>query len=344
MGDFKPLLSFGELCIARHLVDMLIRRGVSPVAVVTGYRGEELKEALEGTGALFVENSSYAFTDMFYSLKLGFEAVLAECDQVLVMPVDVPAVTEETIRQVMEAEGEIVRTCCGERRGHPVKLSGEMIRRAMCYQGSEGLKGFLRSQGSIVRDVRVLDEGSFQDADTREEYIRLLKLEGDRGQGYPDGNALSWLLKMAQMPEPVRRHSEAVSRKALSMAVKLQEAGILLDLNLIRSASLLHDMEKGKPDHAGLGARILRENGFPRAAEIVRQHHRLDHMPQKADETLIVYLADKMIQEDREVSLAERFDRSLAKCLGNSEAMKNHEIRRRQADQAYRIWEQSFVS
>ena len=61
-----------------------------------------------------------------------------------------------------------------------------------------------------------------------------------------------------------------------------------------------------------------------RAAEIVRQHHWLDRMPSKADETLVVYLADKMIQGDKEVSIDERFEKSLAKCAGNSEALKWH--------------------
>lgn len=46
MGDFKPLLPFGKECVARHLTQMLARTGVSPVVMVTGYRGEELKQQL----------------------------------------------------------------------------------------------------------------------------------------------------------------------------------------------------------------------------------------------------------------------------------------------------------
>ena len=41
MGDFKPLLPFGKACIAHHLVEMLKQAGVSPIVMVTGYRGEE---------------------------------------------------------------------------------------------------------------------------------------------------------------------------------------------------------------------------------------------------------------------------------------------------------------
>lgn len=81
-----------------------------------------------------------------------------------------------------------------------------------------------------------------------------------------------------------------------------------------------------------------------RAAEIVRQHHRLDQIPKQADETLIVYLADKMIQGDREVSIEERFEGSRQKCQHSREAMKSHQEKYLQAQKAWRIWEESFVS
>ena len=212
------------------------------------------------------------------------------------------------------------------------------------YQGEYGLKGFLKAREEQILDVEVSDEGSFLDADTKEEYGRLLQLEGSRGQGYPDGETLRWLLEISKMPEHLRRHSEAVSRKALSMAVELQSTGRMLDLNLIRSAALLHDIGKGHPDHAAAGASFLQENGYGRAAEIVRQHHRLDQIPKQADETLIVYLADKMIQGDREVSIEERFEGSRQKCQHSREAMKSHQEKYLQAQKAWRIWEESFVS
>lgn len=344
MGDFKPLLPFGKECVARHLTQMLARTGVSPVVMVTGYRGEELKQQLKDTDIIFIQNRQYASTEMLDSLKLGFEAIKGQCSEVLVMPVDVPAVTEETVKKIIDADSPIVRTKCAGRRGHPVKLSSVMMEAVLSYQGEQGLKGFLKSCSDLILDVEVADEGSFVDADTKEEYRRLLQLEGSRGQGYPDGEALKWLLETSQMPDHLRRHSEAVSRKALSMAVKLQEKGILLDLNLVRSASLLHDIRKGSADHAAAGAALLKESGYSRAAEIVRQHHWLDRMPSKADETLVVYLADKMIQGDKEVSIDERFEKSLAKCAGNSEALKWHNKKYRQAREAWQVWEESFVS
>ena len=78
---------------------MLARTGVSPVVMVTGYRGEELKQQLKDTDIIFIQNRQYASTEMLDSLKLGFEAIKGQCSEVLVMPVDVPAVTEENCKK-----------------------------------------------------------------------------------------------------------------------------------------------------------------------------------------------------------------------------------------------------
>lgn len=343
MGAFKPLLPFGEFSVAGHLVSMLKEEHADPIAVVTGFRGEELERELADSGVVLIRNVNYRTSEMMDSLRLGFEAIADRCDQILVMPVDVPAVTGDTVRRVMECDSPIVRTKSMDRYGHPVKLDRDMVRLAMDYQGDDGLRGFLKGQRDLVKDVVVYDEGSFTDADTREEYRRLLALNGSRGKGYPDGEALRWLLRTSGMPETVRRHGEAVSRKALDMAVRLGQSGIRLNLGLVRSAALLHDIGKGRPDHARLGADILRKSGYPLAAEIVRQHHDLDCIPQQADETLVVYLADKLVQGEREVSLEERFEKSRAKCAGSPQAMEHFERRRRQARQALEVWERSVA-
>lgn len=201
MGDFKPLLPFGKACIAHHLVEMLKQAGVSPIVMVTGYRGEELEEALKDSGILFVRNQNYTSTEMLDSVKLGFSVIRENCDAALVMPVDVPAVTGATVRKIVEAQGAIVRTKCGNRRGHPVKLDAAAMDAVQVYQGEYGLKGFLKAREEQILDIEVSDEGSFLDADTKEEYGRLLQLEGSRGQGYPDGETLRWLLEISKMPE-----------------------------------------------------------------------------------------------------------------------------------------------
>lgn len=130
-------------------------------------------------------------------------------------------------------------------------------------------------------------------------------------------------------PEHVRRHCIAVARQAVRLGRALSDAGCRIDMGLIRSAALLHDVVRERKDHAAEGAKVLVREGYPLTAEIIRCHHDLEH--EILNETAVVYLADKWTQGERQVSLDERFGRSRAKCGGSPEAMAAHERRYRQA-------------
>lgn len=132
-------------------------------------------------------------------------------------------------------------------------------------------------------------------------------------------------------PEPVRRHCAAVAGRAVALGRSLALAGCPVDLELVRSAALLHDVVRERPNHALEGARILMKEGYPLVAGNIRQHHDLDS--QEVDEAAVVFLADKWLRGEQEVTLEERFGGSLGKCLGNPEAMAAHERRYRQAKQ-----------
>ncbi|MDO5417350.1 MAG: histidine phosphatase family protein [Lachnospiraceae bacterium] len=152
-------------------------------------------------------------------------------------------------------------------------------------------------------------------------------------------------------PERVRRHCMAVAETAVRLGNMLSErqngpgrdygsasenpSG--LDLQLIRSAALLHDVARGCRGHAEEGERILLREGYPETADIIRQHHQLDR--EILNEAAVVYLADKLVMEDREVTLEERFGKSAEKCRDNPEAQAAHQRRYRQAE---RIWRMVF--
>lgn len=46
MGDFKPMLSLGELTISRRLITSLKQAGVDRIVVICGYRAEDLEHHL----------------------------------------------------------------------------------------------------------------------------------------------------------------------------------------------------------------------------------------------------------------------------------------------------------
>ena len=87
-----------------------------------------------------------------------------------------------------------------------------------------------------------------------------------------------------------------------------------MDIERVVSAARVHDLARGCSHHAAEGARILREMGFSRIADIVEVH--MDHTANKETpitEAEVVFLADKCIHEDRIISMEERFQAKLRK-------------------------------
>ena len=84
MKDFKPMLPFGGSTVSRHMVSMLKDMDIDPVAVVTGYRAEQLESHLSHAGVRFVRNERYRETEMFDSIRLGVEAIASDCERIMI--------------------------------------------------------------------------------------------------------------------------------------------------------------------------------------------------------------------------------------------------------------------
>lgn len=148
-------------------------------------------------------------------------------------------------------------------------------------------------------------------------------------------------------PDRVRGHCQAVCRQAERLAKKLIDSGRNLDFQLVRSGALLHDVARAEKAHAERGAHVLRREGYPAVADVIRRHHDLEcpcssGLPDEPLwlETAVVYLADKMVEEDRVVALERRFADSRERCrmaANPEEALTAHERRYRQARKIEKI-------
>jgi len=105
--------------------------------------------------------------------------------------------------------------------------------------------------------------------------------------------------------------------------------GVSINRNLVMAAALLHDITKTRAletrePHDQSGGELLRELGFARIGEIVKQHViLLDFNPQeRLEEREIINYADKRVMHDRIVSLAERLE-DLIQRYGTTEEIKN---------------------
>lgn len=321
MKTFKPLLPFENSTIAYHTVTMLKELGFAPIVVVTGYRGEELEAHLGATGARFVRNERYRETDMFESVRLGVSAIAGVCDQVMIMPMDIPAILPDTFRKLCSTEGKVIRTMYQGKPGHPMILDCKVARSILQYQGTDGLKGAIgaiETSGESICNVVVADGAVKKDVDTPEEYQELLEWNTKR--------KCCALWEKYKTPIAVREHCAAVWEEAQTYLDHSQ-----VNRELIQSACLLHDLARTSPNHAEAGADILRKEGYESAAEIVSLHHDIEE--NAGIEAMIVYLADKHRKGTQYVSLEERFKGSQAKCH-TQEAKMCH---RKRYEQAQRI-------
>lgn len=180
MGEFKPMLSIGEISVAQRVVATLRQAGASRVVVVTGYNADELERHLARSGAVFLRNEAYRTTEMFDSALIGLKYMRDKCDRVLFTPVDVPLFTAATVRRLLDSGAELACPVCNGQRGHPILMSASVVQKLLSDSGEGGLKGALARCGVEEALVEVEDTGIFHDADTPEDFRQLLELHNSQ--------------------------------------------------------------------------------------------------------------------------------------------------------------------
>ena len=74
----------------------------------------------------------------------------------------------------------MVRPVYGNRPGHPVLISADLARMLCLYQGEGGLRQAMESLPVPLKDIPVEDEAVYMDADTPQEFERLLAIADAR--------------------------------------------------------------------------------------------------------------------------------------------------------------------
>lgn len=336
MDGFKPLLPLGHGTVLASVVESLRGAGVGHVLVVAGHRAGEVRAEADRLGIESVLNPDYP-QGMFSSMRTGLAALPPGFDAVFVLPVDIPLVRTATVRALIKrwtaekGRPVLYPTFRGE-RGHPPLLSRDILPRVFTWDGTDGLRGVLAEieRESGVDELPVADANILFDLDHPEDYREALRRE--KRSGRPSQAETVALLAMQAVSPRGLAHAEAVAKAAMAMARALNEArsltiprldssgcgsfdtlaGPMLDLALVESAALLHDMAKGSPNHEAEGGRLLDAAGFPDAARIVEAHRDID-LPNShpITEREVVYLADKLVSCDRSVDVRTRFQEKL---------------------------------
>jgi molybdenum cofactor cytidylyltransferase len=177
MGRAKATLPAGDShTFLTRIVRTLLDAGVDDVIVVVGHDADLIASSFSGSGlpARFVVNHDYD-RGQLSSLIAGLNVVdRPGVAAVLLTLVDVPLVSESTVRAVIDAyrrtRAPIVRPTSGARHGHPLLIDRSLFDALRAADPSTGAKPIVRAHASGAGDIAVEDEGAFLDVDTEEEY------------------------------------------------------------------------------------------------------------------------------------------------------------------------------
>ena len=163
-----------------RIVSTLLAAGADDVVVVVGHEAESIAASFSESGlpARFVVNPDYD-RGQLSSLLAGLAVVdRPGVAAILVTLVDVPFVSEATIRAVVEryrrTKAPIVRPASGNRHGHPLLIDRSLFDALRRADFDSGAKPVVRAHASAAGDVEVDDEGAFTDIDTITDYERAL--------------------------------------------------------------------------------------------------------------------------------------------------------------------------
>ena len=308
--DFKPLLPLGGITLLERGILLFRTTGVRDIRVIFGHRAADLLPLLKQRGIRWVVNENDP-EGMFSSVIAGIRTLQPDREAFFLLPVDVPLVRPQTVLDLLEAlsktPSKILYPVYRGKRGHPPLISTDYLKEIQCWKGTGGLRAFLEQYESQSSEVEVADEYILRGLNTPEDFRQFIRRYAH--YAIPSIGECRALLKNKLGVDPrVLAHSRRVARVALYLGRALNRSGGQLNLQLIVAAGLLHDLAKGQPRHAKTGENILKKLGFPMVAKIVGSHadisSRKEGIPNEEE---VLYLADKMVLDDRIVPLIERY-------------------------------------
>ena len=350
MGELKPLLELEGRSLLAWAIGAFKEAGVDDVVVVAGHRRDEVSRAAAAAGARVLTNAEYDH-GMYSSLRVGVLGLDDAAGRFFVLPADMPLVRPETIGRLVR-QGRAARDAAGARvevaipehggiPGHPPLLAASLRREIRAADPPGGLRELLDARAAGTARVPVDDPGVLLDADTPDDLARLR--ERAPREALPDVERCLALLAARPVPRERIAHSLVVAGVAASLTAALNARERHIVAPLVTAGALLHDIARDQPHHAGAGADLLDDLGYPRVAAVVRPHARLGaRAADEPDEAQIVYLADKLVQGTRVVGLDARFAARFARYAGDAGALKGVHERKEEAQHVLRRVEQAL--
>jgi len=241
MQTFKPSLPFGDSTVANNTIVKLKKLNIDPITVVVGHKSDELKNSIFFNDIRYVENERYSETQMFDSVVLGVNDIMNLCDRIMIMPMDLPAILEETLIKVLSIDSELVRTTYKGRPGHPIIVTNEFAKSLVTYDGLDGLRGAMEAYEAPITNVEVDDEAVYFDIDTPEEYYKLIEWNYNRGKGYPISPQVEVKLRAREVFFDETAHKLLIN---IDSHNSIQQACANVGISYSKGSKIIKDIER----------------------------------------------------------------------------------------------------
>jgi molybdenum cofactor cytidylyltransferase len=171
-GRNKLVEDFNGRPLVRRAAEAAVESKASPVIVVTGKDGDDVRRALMGLDVRFVDNSDFA-EGLSSSLKAGIRAVPEESTGAVICLGDMPQVTSALIDKLIagfapERGAMIVAPVKGGQRGNPVLWARRFFPELLKLEGDIGARRLASFYDEGLLEIEVEDDGAFADIDTPE--------------------------------------------------------------------------------------------------------------------------------------------------------------------------------
>lgn len=177
MGADKALLMYRGQTFLESITSTLLEADVQHVVVVLGHHAEEIQLEIDLATVEVVVNPDYQ-RGQTSSLQAGLHLMAAnEPDGVIICLVDHPAISVDTVRQLMQTFNStrkpVIIPQLKGKHGHPILMGRELFGRIAALGPDEGADSVIHEYRDQTEFVEVTDHGILLDVDDPESYLRL---------------------------------------------------------------------------------------------------------------------------------------------------------------------------
>jgi len=177
LGQPKQLVEFRGRPLVWHTVRVGLEAGLSPLVVVIGAAGEQIRRALEGESVVVIDNPAWE-AGQSSSVRLGLSQVEAGIEAAIFLLADMPLMDAELVRQVVRTHrgslAPLVAPRVAGRRANPVLFDRVTFPDLHQLTGDHGGRSlFDHYEPAWVE----WSESAMLDLDTPEDLRRLRNLE-----------------------------------------------------------------------------------------------------------------------------------------------------------------------